>query len=71
MAIEDSEVAAARPPALVVGFSDVHNDGDAIFIVFFDKSLEGIDGIAFDGPIGTFNKLNGVNLGDCWSSSLF
>ena len=34
--IEDSEVAAAGPPAFEVRLGDVHDDGNPVFIVVFD-----------------------------------
>ena len=36
MSIEYSEVAASGPSSFVVGFGDVHDDGDSIFIIIFD-----------------------------------
>lgn len=36
MSIKDGKVAAFGPPPLVVGFSDVHDDGDSILIEIFD-----------------------------------
>ncbi len=36
MSVEYSKVAASRPSSFKVGFGDVHDDGDAIFVVVFD-----------------------------------
>lgn len=58
MSIEYSEVAASWPPSFEIGFGDVHDDGDAIFIIIFDESMEGIDSVAFDGSVGAFDKFD-------------
>jgi hypothetical protein len=36
MSVKYSEIAASRPSSFKVGFGDIHNDGDAIFVVVFD-----------------------------------
>lgn len=51
MTIKDPEIAAARPPSLEVGLSNVHDDRHAIFIIVFDESVEGIDCVSFDGAV--------------------
>ena len=53
MTIKHSEIAASRPSAFEIWFSDIHYDGHAILIVIFDQSVEGIDSIAFDDSIGS------------------
>lgn len=58
MTVKNPEVAATGPSAFIVGFSDVHNDGDSVLIVVFDKAMEGVDCIALDGSIGSLYKLD-------------
>ncbi len=43
MSIKNAEVAAAGPSSFEVGFGDVHDDGDAVFIIILDQSMKGID----------------------------
>lgn len=41
--VEDSEIAATWPSAFEVGFGDIHNDGDTVFIIVLDQSVESVD----------------------------
>lgn len=43
MSIKDSKVTAAGPSAFEIGFSDIHDDGDSVFVVVFDQSVISID----------------------------
>lgn len=49
--VKHTEIAATRPPALEVGLGDVHDDRDAVFVIVFDQSVEGIDCVSFDGSV--------------------
>ena len=70
MAIEDSEVAASRPSAFVVRFSDIHNDWHAIFIIIFDKPMEGVDCVTFDSSVWALNELDSIDFRDIGTSLL-
>ena len=43
MSVKDSKVTAARPSAFEIGFSDIHDDGDSVFVVVLDQSVISID----------------------------
>jgi hypothetical protein len=36
VSVKDTEIAATRPSAFVIGLGDVHNDGNSIFVVVLD-----------------------------------
>ena len=57
MAIKDSKIAAFGPAAFVVRFSNVHDDGDTIFVVVFDEAVKGVDGVAFDEAVAFFDEI--------------
>jgi hypothetical protein len=63
VSIEDAEVAAAGPSSFEVGFGDVHDDGDAVFIIVLDQSMKGVDCISFDGSIRPFDEFDRLDLG--------
>jgi len=69
--VEHSEVAAARPPAFEIGFGDVHDYGNPIFVVVFDQAVEGIDGIAFDSPVRSFYEFYWFQFWHDWPLPLF
>lgn len=57
MAIKDSKIAAFGPAAFVVGFGNVHDDGDTIFVVVFDEAVKCVDGVAFDEAVAFFDEI--------------
>ena len=61
MSIKDSKIAAFRPATFVIGFSDVHDNGDSIFIIVFDESMKGIDRVAFDEAIAFLDEIGVLN----------
>jgi hypothetical protein len=58
VAVKYSKVAATWPSTFEVWFGDVHNDRYSIFVVVFDKSMEGIDSVAFNCPIGLLDEFD-------------
>lgn len=69
MPIKNPKVTTARPSAFEVWFGYVHNDGDSIFIIIFDKSVKCIDCVPLDCSIGSLNEFNRLYLRDI--NSLF
>jgi hypothetical protein len=63
VSVEYSEVAAPGPASLEIGFGDVHDDGDAVFVVVLDESVEGIDAVALDGAVGSLYEFGWFDLG--------
>lgn len=57
VSVKYSKIAAFGPSAFEVGFGDVHDDGDTIFVVVFDEAVEGIDRVAFDEAVGFFDEI--------------
>jgi hypothetical protein len=68
--VKHPEVAAAWPASLEIRFGDVHNDGDAIFVVVFDEAVKGVYGIPLDDAVGTLYKSNSVDLWHGWPLTL-
>lgn len=69
--VEDPEITAPWPSTFEVGFGDVHNDGDAVFIIIFDKPMEGVDWVAFDSAIAPLDEFDSFYFGDGKSPFLF
>ena len=57
VSVEYSKVAAFRPTTFIVGFGDIHDDWDTIFIIVFDKTVKGIDWVTFDEAIAFFDEI--------------
>lgn len=68
MSVKNTKIAAFRPLAFVVGFGNVHDDWDSIFVVVFDEAVEGIDGVAFNESIAFLYKVNVI---DFWDFMVF
>ena len=58
MAVEYSKIAAAWPSSFEVRFGDVHDDWYSIFVIVFNQTMKGIDGIAFYGAIGLLDEFD-------------
>ena len=58
MPVEDSKVAAPGPSALEIGFGDVHNDGDAIFVIILNEAMKGIDCVSLDCSIAALDEFD-------------
>ena len=71
VSVKDSEVAATRPSAFEIGFGDVHDDGNPVFVVVFDESVEGIDSISLDGSIRSLYEFDWFDSGDGWCFPFF
>ena len=56
VAVEDSEVAAARPAALEVGLGDVHDDGDAVLVVVLHQPVERVHRVPLYRPVRTLDE---------------
>jgi hypothetical protein len=62
MTIEDSKVTTLGPSTLVIGFSNVHDDGDSILIIILGEPMKSVDRIALDSAIGSFAKFDRFNM---------
>ncbi len=57
MTVKDSKITAFGPASFVVGFGNVHDDGDAIFVVIFDQAVKGVDGVALDEAVAFLDEI--------------
>jgi hypothetical protein len=64
VAIEYSEVAASWPSAFEVRLGDVHDDGDPIFVIVLNESVEGINCVSFDCSVAAFDKFDRLYAGN-------
>lgn len=60
MSIKDSKIAAFRPATFVIGFGDVHDNRDSIFVIVFNESVKGIDRVTFDEAVAFLDEIGVV-----------
>ena len=56
MSIKHPKITTFRPMPLMLGFGNVHDYRNSIFIIFFDKTMKGVDWISYNSGIRLIDK---------------